>query len=269
MTSTVGGQRRDVDPGAGLARPQPGVLEGDVLDRLVEPRLVLGAAGDGGQELVVLDHLEVLVADRVAVARHEMALIRVAVAGQHRRIAAGRLAVVVDQIYLELVHRLEVPAQGALGAVDVERHLRLGPDDRPRRLERAARAVGEGHHRRRVVLVGDGSGGIAGLAAVVVRAAGVRQRAVLDERLHRARHAADRSDEHRRQVDRVAQDVGRHAVAGLVDQEPPRQQAHRVGAVHREEATPVVGDLTQPSRLDQVLGVQHERRPAVVVTRRR
>ena len=54
-------------------------------------------------------------------------------------------------------------------------------------------------------------------------------------------------------------------MAGLVDEEPPRQQPHRVGAVHREEAAAVVRDLAQPARVDQLLGVLHERRPAVVV----
>ncbi len=75
----------------------------------------------------------------------------------------------------------------------------------------------------------------------------------------------DRADEHVRQIDRVAQDVGRHAVAGLVELEAPRQQTHRIGAVHREEAAAVVGDLAESAVVDQLLGVLHQRRPAVVV----
>ena len=37
----------------------------------------------------------------------------------------------------------------------------------------------------------------------------------------RADDALDRADEHVREVDRVAEQVGRDAVAGLVDEEPP------------------------------------------------
>ena len=63
----------------------------------------------------------------------------------------------------------------------------------------------------------------------------------------------------------MAEDVGAHPVARTVDFESPAEQPHRVGAVHREEAAPVVGDLAERARLDQLLGVLHQRRPAVVV----
>ena len=75
----------------------------------------------------------------------------------------------------------------------------------------------------------------------------------------------DRTDEERGQVDGVAQDVARHAVAALGLQEAPGQQAHRVAPVHREEAAPVVRELTQAIGLQQLTEVQHERSPAVVV----
>ena len=55
-------------------------------------------------------------------------------------------------------------------------------------------------------------------------------------------------------------------MASLLDLEAPRQQAERVGAVHREEAPAVVRDLAELALLDQLRDVAHERRPAVVVT---
>ena len=36
----------------------------------------------------------------------------------------------------------------------------------------------------------------------------------------------------------------------LIDEESPRQQPHRVAAVHREEATVVVGDRPEPLRIE-------------------
>ncbi len=63
----------------------------------------------------------------------------------------------------------------------------------------------------------------------------------------------------------VAHQVRRHAVAALVDEEPPRQHAERVAPVHREEAAAVVRDLAEHAVGDQLPRVLHERRPAVVV----
>jgi hypothetical protein len=77
--------------------------------------------------------------------------------------------------------------------------------------------------------------------------------------------ALDRAEQHVRQVDRVAHQVGRDAVAALVDQEAPRQQPQRVAAVHREEAPAVVGDVAQAPVCDELRRVANERRPAVVV----
>ncbi len=98
-----------------------------------------------------------------------------------------------------------------------------------------------------------------------MRTAAGRQRALLDERLTRAEDLGDATDEVVAEVDRVAEDVGADTVTGLVDEEPPRQQAHRIAAVHREESAVVVGDLADRPVLDHLLGVLHQRRPAVVV----
>ena len=67
-----------------------------------------------------------------------------------------------------------------------------------------------------------------------------------------------------REVDGVGEEVAGDAVAALVELEAPGQQPERVGAVHREEAPAVVGELAELAALDQVGGVAHERRPAVV-----
>ena len=76
----------------------------------------------------------------------------------------------------------------------------------------------------------------------------------------------DTADQHVGEVDRMAENVRRHAVAGLVEHEAPREQTHRIGAVHRKEATSVVGDLAEFTSVDQLLGVLHQRRPSVVVS---
>ena len=81
------------------------------------------------------------------------AVVRVAVTAEHRGVAARRLPVVVGEVDLQLVQLLEVPADRALRAVELEGHLALRADDRPRALERAAHAVGEHDERGGVVLV--------------------------------------------------------------------------------------------------------------------
>ena len=86
-----------------------------------------------------------------------------------------------------------------------------------------------------------------------------------DERLARADDVGDRSDEVHGQVDGVAEQIGAHAMAGLIDEEPPRQHAERVVPVAGEEPPAVVRDAPEPAAVDELLGVLHERCPAVVV----
>ena len=116
-----------------------------------------------------------------------------------------------------------------------------------------------------VVLVLDRPSGISGLYQVVVGATGLWDRAVRNVGMAGSDDLLDRPTKHVGEIDRVAEDVGRHAMSGPVELEAPRQQAHRVGAVHREEPTVVVGDLAKRSVIDQLLGVLHQRRPAIVV----
>ncbi len=123
----------------------------------------------------------------------------------------------------------------------------------------------EDAHHPDVVLVGDLAGGVAGLAAVVMGTPAGRQRALLDERLTRAEDLGDAPDEVVAEIDRMTEDVGADPMTCLIDEEPPRQQPHRVAAVHREEAAVVVGDLPNRAVVDQLLGELHQGCPAVVV----
>ena len=208
----------------------------------------------------VLDRHQVLVADPVRAARHEGAVRREALAAEHGRVA--RAAVGGRPVEPQLVERLEVPAGRARRAVHVERHLALGPDDRAARLERAARAARELAQHAGVVLVRDRAVRVLRPAAAVVRA--VAERALGDERRGGADHARDRPGEVVGEVDGMREQVGRDAVPALLLPEAPGQHAERVGPVHREEAAAVVGERAELARGDQLGGVAHERRPAVV-----
>ena len=167
-----------------------------------------------------------------ATAGHEVAVGREAVAAVHG--GEPGVLVVAGDVHAQLVHLLEVPRDRALGAVDLEQVLALGPDHRAARLERAAGTTLEDAHHADVVLVGHLTGRIARLAAVVVGAGPRRHRSLLDEGLAGADDAGDRpgdaADQVVGEVDRVTEDVGRHPVAGLIDEEPPRQQAQRIAS---------------------------------------
>src|SRR5207253_7095523 len=102
------------------------------LERGVERRLIRLATADRVQELVVLDRDQVFEADRVAAAGDEVAVVREAVSAEDGRVAVGR------EVEPQLVEALEIPRERALRPVDVERHLALGADERPSRLERRA-----------------------------------------------------------------------------------------------------------------------------------
>ena len=80
-----------------------------------------------------------------------------------------------------------------------------------------------------------------------------------------AHHFDDLADEEVGEVDAVAEQVGRDAVATLVDEVAPAQRTQRVVAIARQEATAVVRDRADAAGVDERLGVLHERRPAVVV----
>ena len=246
---------------------QHGVLDAHVGDGLGEPGDVGAIGGDRREELVVLDADQVLEADPVGRAGHEVAVVREAVAAVHVRESGVR--VVAGDVHLQLVHLLEVPADRTLRAVDLEEVLTLRTDHRPARLERSTGTALEDAHRTDVVLVGDLTGRIARASAVVMRAGPGGQGPLFDEDLSGPDDAADRpaggADQEVGEVDGVAEDVGRHSVARLIDEEPPRQQAERIRPVHREEPAVVVRDVADRTTVDELLGVLDERRPAIVV----
>ena len=189
-------------------------------------------------------------------------MVRVAVAAAHRRVAAG---LVLEQEQPHLVHGFQVPVRSTLGAIHVEGVLALGADDRTAGFERADRSVLELTECTEVVLVGDLAGWVTGFAAVVVRATFFGKRTLGDERLLHAHDTGDWTHQHVSQVHRVAEDVCADAIARLVHLEAPAEQSHWVGAIHREEAAAVVGDLTKLAFGDQVLQVLHQRREPIVV----
>ena len=91
------------------------------------------------QELELLDHLEVLVADRVRIAGHEVAVVRVAIAGVDGGVAAGRRP-------WRGTAAARSSSRGSTSASPWCRTPRTrtdsrGPDDRTARLEHAAGAV--------------------------------------------------------------------------------------------------------------------------------
>src|SRR4051794_41090336 len=76
FTESVLSQRHDGLPAPALDRLEQRRLDADALDGLLEARPVGAALGDRAAELVVLDHDEVLEADPVRAARHEVAVVR-------------------------------------------------------------------------------------------------------------------------------------------------------------------------------------------------
>src|SRR3954470_23916717 len=180
------------------------VLHRHVLQRLGEAWRVLPTGSNRLQELVILDADEILEADAVATARHEVAVRREAVACED----GGEAGVLVlsGDVDTKFVHLLEVPGDRALRAVDLEAVLALRADHRTTRLERAASAALEDAEHPDVVLVGDFAHRIAGLAAVVVRATARGNRALLDERLAGPQDLGDSADQVVAEVDRMAED---------------------------------------------------------------
>ena len=114
-------------PGSGKIEVNGKAFEDDFKTTALQ-NTVLQPFGERPAELVVLDHDEVLEPDRVRAPRHEVAVVGKAVAAVDRAIA--RVERVLGEVELELVELLEVPAERAAGAVDLERVLALGPDDR-------------------------------------------------------------------------------------------------------------------------------------------
>jgi len=170
----------------------------------------------------------------------------------------------------QLVHALEIPHGRAVGAVQLEAEPALGPDDRPRRLQRA-------HGAR--ALDGGGEADQGGRVVLVLHRA---QLAVLDDRevgagAHRQDRPlgvdgagqradlGDRADEVAHQVDDVAQQVAEGAAAGKRALEAPRQRPSGLGGVAGEEHRADVGDAPERALGHQLADMLDGRGVAVVV----
>src|SRR4051812_7943275 len=130
-------QHRVADLGSAVAVLERRAVRGDV-----------GVVADRTQEVVDLVDERVLPADHVPLRPPVLPEGMVGLGDEHRaealRELSGRRVRVVD---LELVEALDVEAQRALGAVDLELERVLAPAGEARRLDRADRAVGEVDHR--------------------------------------------------------------------------------------------------------------------------
>ena len=89
---------------------------------------------------------------------------------------------------------------------------------------------------------------------------------VRDRVVFHAHHFGDATDEIVGHRYRMAENVARDAVARLGELESPREESQFVTAVHTEEATAVVGYLSNRTRLDQAARMNDEWSPDVVVT---
>src|SRR3954447_7675355 len=121
-------------------------------DHLVEAGTALLAVPDRRQEVVRLDHPQVVVPHRDARAGLEGRELAVPRAGEHRCVPLVR-AVGRELRALELVHALELPGECARGAVDLEAQAHARTHDHPARLQRPERAALELDQRAGPVLV--------------------------------------------------------------------------------------------------------------------
>src|SRR5215218_188161 len=151
VLTSVLAQRHDVRPAAALNRPEQRRLHAHGGESVLETGAVRPALQERAAELEVLDHHQVFEADPVGAPRHERAVVGEALTAKDRGVAGMRL--VGGDVDLKLIHPLKVPAQRSGVAVQVERHLALGSEQRAARLERATRPVLEHTQHSRVVLV--------------------------------------------------------------------------------------------------------------------
>ncbi len=158
-----------------------------------------------------------------------------------------------------------VPARRTFRAVQLERHLGLWAEHRAVGLEGPPRPVVELDHRPDVVLVGDLAGGVSGMPPVEMRAvAGPGEGPLLHKGLLGRHHPADRADEMQRHVDGVTHQVGENPVSTPVLEESPRQRRQSIPSVHAEKTAPIMGQSTETSLLDELLGVLHKGHPPIV-----
>ena len=192
---------------------------------------------------MVLDGDEVFEADRVGLAGNERSVEGKAVAAVDGRVS--RTWIVREPVEAQLVHGLEVPVQGTLGAVHGEGVLTLGSDHGSTRFERPSRSIGERAQHRREVLIFDFALWIVRCSSTVVTGGALGDRPMGDGVVLHTRHFGDRADEELRHGHRVTEDVAGDSIARLIHEEAPREQTQLVTSIHRQEVSPIVRDVAE------------------------
>ena len=157
-------------------------------------------------------HLQILEADRVRLPGHEAAVIGVGIAREERRVPAGYP--LVEEEEPKLVHLLEVPRDRSFRPVGVEGQLALRAHHGAAGFEGPPRSVLEHDERPAVVLVRNRAGGVPRSSALVMRLhGGLWKRPLADERLRRRDDPGYGPDERESEIEGVAEEVERDAVA--------------------------------------------------------
>src|SRR3954454_19061944 len=248
MTERRTGDLRDlvplpVDRRRGGGRDDLGVGQG-----LIDAGAELLTIGDRDEELLRLDHLQVVVPHGVARAGLEARVVTLRLVAQDGGVTLVRPR--PPDREPKLVHALEAPRGRALGAVDLEAETALRSHDDPGRLQGADSAG-----TRRVCREPDESPDVVVVLHLTeltvldhgeVRAGSHGQdRALLVDRREQRGDVGDRADHVLDEVHDMAQQVAKSAAAGKVLLEPPGQGAVGLGRVAVEEDRSNVGDPTE------------------------
>src|SRR4051812_35708184 len=158
-------------------------------------------------------------------------------------------------VELELVHALEIEANAAFAAVDLERVVVFTTGGKARGFDAAERAVGEADVRVSGVVDVDDAGALA-----------VRQRALADERLEKTAHLGDLAHQVAAQIERVRADVTERARAGARLLEPPDPREFRIDDPILKITAPEMVNRADAPFADVFFGQADGGATAVVVT---
>ena len=181
----------------------------------------------------------------------------VAVADVDRAPAAQLTFVAVVEKF-EAVQIMQVPAQRAVFAVDLERVQRLVAAGIAGGLERCQRAIAETRQKCAGVVDRD-----------LLDPAGQDVLALFDKSLGHGRNRGDGAIQPERGIDAMGEQVAGDAAAGDLGIEPPQacaalRQVLRYGPILQEFGA-IMENPAQPALVDHVLGQCHRRNAAVIV----
>ena len=192
---------------------------------------------------MVLNRHEVFEADRVGLAGNESSMERKAVTAVNGRVS--RTWIVREPVEAQLIHGLEVPFQGTLGAIHGERILTLRSNHGSTRLECSGRSIGERAQHRSKVLIFHFALRVIRSSSTVVTGGSLGDWPMGNGVVLHTRDLGDRADEELRHGHRVTEDVAGDSIARLIHKETPREQAQLVAPVHRQEVPAVVRDVAE------------------------